>query len=228
MAASRRGYNLLEGGESTDEKPCKICTDFKTYAKMRSMHKFLEKIARRGRTGSQAVPIVRHLSLRRSTGDISRRSNVILSGDPPATNLSVGPPAINLSVNPMAANQMKQNQPQEQRSDCPLDREELGRNTWSFVHTMAAYYPEKPSTEQQQDMKQFIHLFAKLFPCDDCSRDLLTRISQELPDTSSRQALSQWWCRRHNEVNEKLGKSKYDCSLVDQRWRDGWKDGSCD
>ena len=70
----------------------------------------------------------------------------------------------------------KQSQQQEKERGCPLDREELGRNTWSFIHTMAAYYPEKPDIKQQDDMKQFIHLFAKLFPCDDCSKDLQNRL----------------------------------------------------
>jgi len=32
----------------------------------------------------------------------------------------------------------------------------------------------------------------------------------------------------HNIVNMKIGKPKFDCSLVNERWRDGWKDGSCD
>ena len=48
------------------------------------------------------------------------------------------------------------------------------------------------------------------------------------PDTSNQLNFSQWLCRLHNDVNKKLGKPIFDCSKVNERWRDGWKDGSCD
>ena len=54
------------------------------------------------------------------------------------------------------------------------------------------------------------------------------RLKTMQPDTSSRHNFSQWMCRLHNDVNKRIGKPVFDCSKVDERWRDGWKDGSCD
>jgi len=61
------------------------------------------------------------------------------------------------------------------RDDCPVDREELGQATWTFLHTMAAYYPEHPTSKQRYEMAQFVSTFSKFYPCEDCAQHLQAR-----------------------------------------------------
>ncbi|OAX40861.1 hypothetical protein K503DRAFT_570488 [Rhizopogon vinicolor AM-OR11-026] len=111
---------------------------------------------------------------------------------------------------------------------CPPDVEALGRATWSFLHTTAAYYPTRPTPHQRANMLNLIHALPALYPCSNCAEDFGDKIKENPPDVSSRERLSRWFCERHNEVNEKLGKETFDCAKVDERWKDGPPDGSCD
>ncbi|KPJ02174.1 PREDICTED: FAD-linked sulfhydryl oxidase ALR [Papilio xuthus] len=116
----------------------------------------------------------------------------------------------------------------EKRKDCPLDKDELGTSTWGFLHSMASYYPEKPTTSQAKDMDKFFTLFGEFYPCEPCAIDFREDIKAHPPKTKTRDELAKWLCERHNTVNKKLGKPVFDCSKVHERWRDGWPDGSCD
>ncbi|CAK1586526.1 unnamed protein product [Parnassius mnemosyne] len=149
-----------------EDKPCRACTDFKTWAKQQKPKK-----------------------------------------------ITISPP----------------NEPSlQKRKDCPLDKNELGRSTWGFLHSMASYYPEKPTTSQSQDMAKFFNIFAQFYPCEPCALDFQEDIKKHPPKTKSREELAKWLCERHNTVNVKLGKPVFDCSKVHERWLDGWSDGSCD
>ncbi|GAA98377.1 uncharacterized protein L969DRAFT_334428 [Mixia osmundae IAM 14324] len=112
--------------------------------------------------------------------------------------------------------------------DCPADVERLGRHTWTFLHTTAAYYPERPSETQQSSMMSLLRAMPVLYPCSHCAADLAIEMKQRPPDVSSRERLARWMCETHNEINVKLGKEAFDCDKVDERWKDGWKDGHCD
>lgn len=57
---------------------------------------------------------------------------------------------------------------------------------------------------------------------------LFSRLTDYPPDTRDRVRFSRWMCEVHNEVNERMGKKQFDCSKIDERWLEGWKDGSCD
>lgn len=115
-----------------------------------------------------------------------------------------------------------------QQGLCPPDRQELGSSTWSLLHSLAAYYPDRPSPRQQAEASLFLTLFSRLYPCKECAEDLRADLVESPPKVTSSKEFSEWMCQLHNKVNVKLGKPTFDCSKVFERWRDGWKDGSCD
>ncbi|KAL6053916.1 Flavin-linked sulfhydryl oxidase of the mitochondrial IMS [Balamuthia mandrillaris] len=101
----------------------------------------------------------------------------------------------------------------------PPDVVDLGRAGWTLLHTTAAYYPDRPTPEQQAAVRELLRSLSKLYPCRICAEDL-QRIMQKMPpQVESRQALSQWMCRAHNDVNRQLGKPLFPCERVDERWR---------
>jgi mitochondrial FAD-linked sulfhydryl oxidase len=114
------------------------------------------------------------------------------------------------------------------REDCPLDKDQLGRASWNLLHTIAAHYPDKPTPEQASTTKDFFRVLSHVYPCEHCATDMREDLKVNPPQVKSQTELSQWLCRFHNRVNVKLGKPEFDCSKVNQRWRDGWLDGSCD
>jgi FAD-linked sulfhydryl oxidase len=113
--------------------------------------------------------------------------------------------------------------------DCPADVEQLGRHTWTFLHSTAAYYPEKPSEAHKKNAMGLFGSLPSLYPCRHCADELQKEMKIiGPPDVSGRLQLSNWLCRIHNEVNSRLGKREFDCSKVLQRWKEGWEDGHCD
>lgn len=111
---------------------------------------------------------------------------------------------------------------------CPLNYEELGNTGWAYLHTMAAYYPPKASKAEQVHMKEFLERFAEFYPCGSCGEHMLQDMDRNPPDLKGQSSFSLWMCHMHNRVNQRLGKSIFDCSKVDERWKDGPADGSCD
>ncbi|KAG0323815.1 hypothetical protein BG004_003611 [Podila humilis] len=113
-------------------------------------------------------------------------------------------------------------------AECPPDREVLGRATWTFLHTMAAYYPERPSAMEQSTMKSLLGSFSQFYPCGHCAEHLREEMKVDPPNVESRKELAWWMCGMHNKVNEMIGKEIFDCNKLDERWRDGPADGRCD
>jgi FAD-linked sulfhydryl oxidase len=107
---------------------------------------------------------------------------------------------------------------------CPPDSSELGSHTWTFLHTMAAYYPCNPDEQSQSLMHQFITGLSLFYPCHHCASHLQSDLVDHPPNLKSRQEFSDWMCQMHNRVNARLGKPEFDCSKVFERWRKGTPD----
>lgn len=107
--------------------------------------------------------------------------------------------------------------------ECPADREELGRQSWTLLHTLAAYYPKRPSKDQKRMAGQFLTALSHLYPCTHCSYYLRESMKSNPPRLESRDGFSTWMCEQHNEVNRRLGKKEFDCSIANilLRWRKG-------
>lgn len=93
-------------------------------------------------------------------------------------------------------------------------KKELGRASWKYFHTLLARFPDEPTDEQRHKLNTFIHLYAELYPCGECSHHFVKMLETNPPQTSSRVTAAMWGCHVHNLVNEKLGKPIHDCSTI--------------
>jgi FAD-linked sulfhydryl oxidase len=185
-----------------DGKPCKICTAFRNWTPRTSNHIESDASNKSRADGTQGTSSMTSMM-------------AALAGGTAATS------ATTTATTPAA-------RPDEPPPGCPPDVEQLGRATWTFLHTTAAYYPDKPTPKQRANMLSLLHALPILYPCTWCAQDLGEDLAAHPPDVRSRTALSLWLCERHNAVNEKLGKEPFECSKVDERWKDGPADRSCD
>ena len=91
---------------------------------------------------------------------------------------------------------------------CPPDVEELGRATWTFLHTTAAYFPDTPTQAQRVNMLSLLRALPVLYPCSVCAQHLGENMKTRPPDVSGRVGLSRGLCEQHKEVNERRGKER--------------------
>ncbi|KAJ0935340.1 putative thiol oxidase [Helianthus annuus] len=100
----------------------------------------------------------------------------------------------------------------------PVTREDLGRATWTFIHTLGAQYPEKPTRQQKKDVKELMAIISRIYPCKECADHFKEVLRSNPVQAGSQAEFSQWLCRVHNVVNRSLGKPTFPCERVDARW----------
>ncbi|XP_057718200.1 FAD-linked sulfhydryl oxidase ERV1 [Arachis stenosperma] len=106
----------------------------------------------------------------------------------------------------------------EAKPASPVSKEDLGRATWTFLHTLAAQYPDNPTRQQKKDVKDLVQILTRLYPCKECADHFKEVIRANPVQAGSHAEFSQWLCHVHNVVNRSLGKPVFPCERVDARW----------
>ncbi|SGZ55978.1 CIC11C00000005573 [Sungouiella intermedia] len=91
---------------------------------------------------------------------------------------------------------------------------QLGNSAWHLLHTVLARYPDKPTDQEKNTLKQYIFFFGQVYPCGDCARHFQKLLKAFPPQVNSRKTAALWGCHIHNQVNEKLKKPEYDCTTI--------------
>jgi len=104
---------------------------------------------------------------------------------------------------------------------CPPTKDAIGNSSWTLLHSMAAWYPQRPTSDEQSKMKNFIEALSMFYPCTYCAEDFRENLKNNPVKTESREDLSLWLCEQHNLVNQKLVKPLFKCDIkiIDARWR---------
>jgi len=211
-AHSGSGGGAVKKTALAPEKPCRVCSDAQDL--FAAFAKFEQRQAAAAGSGSGT----------RGAGSAAHGS---AAGGKPAPG---APPALPPLVAPNADPGAPFWVPGERVMPCPPDAGALGRATWAFLHSTAAYLPDEPTPAQSSAAAALLDAVAELYPCGYCAAHLRSYMDQHPPDTRSGTALSAWLCAKHNEVNARLGKPAFDCGAVGARWRDGPAEGEpeCD
>ncbi|CAK8561239.1 unnamed protein product [Lathyrus sativus] len=104
------------------------------------------------------------------------------------------------------------------KSSTPVTKEDLGRATWTFLHTLAAQYPDNPTRQQKKDVKELIQILSRMYPCSECADHFKEVLRSNPVQSGSHAEFSQWLCHVHNVVNRSIGKPVFPCERVDARW----------
>jgi len=100
--------------------------------------------------------------------------------------------------------------------------DEVGNSSWVLLHSIAANYPEKPTSEKKDEVLRFINSLAEVYPAAYCKEDqekCHNLFKQNPPNLNSKKDFALWMCELHNGVNRRLGKKQFDCARVDVRWK---------
>ena len=89
-------------------------------------------------------------------------------------------------------------------------KEIWGNNLWTYLHYSAMNYPDQPSAQEVEDMKNWLCALSTTIPCAECKKHYRGYIEKSKPQLdnicSNKDNLFRFLFELHNKVNARLGK----------------------
>jgi hypothetical protein len=102
-----------------------------------------------------------------------------------------------------------------------INPEVWGEHGWAFLHYITFAYPDKPTKNEKESMKQLLLSLQYTLPCRKCRVHYQNNLKY-LPLTekilSNRKNLIMWLLALHNKVNLQLGKKQISYNNLLQRY----------
>jgi len=113
--------------------------------------------------------------------------------------------------------------PSSEAADAVADaaaRAELGRGAWHFLHRVAAAFDKAPTPVRVKEMETFFSLVGDFYPCPECAAHFRQLLAERPVEAQNNRVLSLWLCDIHNDVNGRLKKPLFPCTLdaLKERW----------
>jgi hypothetical protein len=93
----------------------------------------------------------------------------------------------------------------------PSIPETWGAQSWTFLHAVAAGFPETPSEEDREHYQNFFQDLHYVLPCNECKRHF-GEVLEKMPLTDAvlinRKTFNRWIMEVHNTVSRDLQKPK--------------------
>ena len=104
-----------------------------------------------------------------------------------------------------------------------LTKPEIGRRTWTLLHSMANTFPLNPTEEDKNMMKKFMYGLARSYPCKVCGGHLIKMLDKKGIKMENRKEFGNYICNIHNIVNKVLNKTEFDCDRAYDVWNGNYQ-----
>lgn len=102
-----------------------------------------------------------------------------------------------------------------------------GPKFWPMLHYVTLAYPNDPSDDDKNDMRNFFITFQNVIPCEKCRKHFKNHLEifpLDANTLSSKTQLMTWLVNMHNAVNAMLGKKKVDVDDMINKYAHGEMD----